>query len=163
FLDDLLEDAFKPPRPTADAAPAFSWQMMAFVEEHLHEIAAVEQGRQVRLDQKRQALPRCSAASCDRLGGFVGGKIVVEARLPDAQHVGNILGGSAVKAALGEDARGRIDDLRRAATLVRAAAGRGKSQNVHPDYSLIACWRCSQTSAWRQSPSRPLCSGMAAI
>ena len=73
--------------------------------------------------------------------GFLGGKIVVEARLPDAQDVRNILCGGAVKAALGEDAGGRIDDLRRAAALARAAAGRGKSQNVHPDYSLIACAR----------------------
>ena len=45
---------------------------------------------------------------------------------------GNVLRGGAVKAALGEDAGGRIDDLRRAAALAGAAPGRGQRENVHP-------------------------------
>src|SRR5262249_52045211 len=56
---------------------------------------------------------------------LLGSEIVVQARLPDAEHVGDVLGGRAVEAALGEDARGGLDDLGRASARASSRAPRG--------------------------------------
>ena len=52
-------------------------------------------------------------------------EVVIEARLPDAEDVGDVLRRGAVIAALGEDARRRLDDLRRAPARTPGGAARG--------------------------------------
>src|SRR5262249_19463467 len=42
---------------------------------------------------------------------LLGGKIVVEARLPNAEHVGDVLGRRTMEAALREDASSGLDNL----------------------------------------------------
>jgi len=58
------------------------------------------------------AIEAAHALQTDELErAFLGGKIIVQARLPDAEHVGNVLGGGAVKTALREDTGSGLDDL----------------------------------------------------
>src|SRR5262245_16832366 len=93
----------------------------------------------MRLDQTSESVGGAARACCDRLGdldeaaapvqahhlerALLGGKIVVEARLPYAEHIGDVLCGGTMKATLGEHARRRLDDFRRA--LARAGPPRG--------------------------------------
>src|SRR5262249_46788026 len=83
----------------------------------------------MRFDQTRELVGGGAGARRDRLGRLevapdalqadelerflLGGEIVVEARLPDAEHVGGVLGGRAVEAACGADTRGRVAELGR--------------------------------------------------
>src|SRR5581483_1804662 len=68
--DHVLEDALEPARPAPDAAAALARQMLALVEEHLDEIGPVDQRRQVRFDQRNQALSRALRPGGNRLGRF---------------------------------------------------------------------------------------------
>ena len=54
------------------------------------------------------------ALQADRLeGGFLGIEVVVKARLPHAEEVGDVLRRGAVIATLREDLGGGVDDLRK--------------------------------------------------
>src|SRR5262249_31021261 len=76
---------------------------------------------------------------------LLGGEIVIETRLSDAEHVGDVLGRRTVEAALGEDARGGLDDLGRTAARARSRTpGGGKGDDGHGLHGLRnrarACW-----------------------
>jgi hypothetical protein len=81
----------------------------------------------VRLDEAGKLIGRAARSRRDRLGdleeaahalqtdelerALLGGKIIVQARLPDAEHVGDVLGGGPVKTARREDTGSGLDDL----------------------------------------------------
>src|SRR5262245_11361097 len=125
-------------RPFAHAAAALVGQELPLSEEHLDEIAAVENGRNMRPDQPRELFRRRARPAGNRLRGLeevldparaddlerdlLRAEIIVEAGLADVEHIRNVLRGGAMVAALGEHARRRLDDLRRAA--MRAAPPR---------------------------------------
>ena len=143
--DHLLEDRLDGARELADPPPARVGQELALGEEYAHEVAAVEQRRDMRADQPCKLFARRSGSGRDRLLGLeeardalhadmlqrhlLGGEIVVQARLPDAEQVRDVLRAGAVIAALGKHPRGRFHDLARAAAGIafgpdRGAAGR---------------------------------------
>ena len=71
FLDDVLEYALQPTRPTADAPAALGRQMLAFIKEHLDEIGPVDERRQMRFDQRSlEPFMRISGAGGDGFGGL---------------------------------------------------------------------------------------------
>src|SRR5262245_32243894 len=122
-------------RPFAHAAAALVGQELPLSEEHLDEIAAVENRRNMRPDQARELLRRRARSAGNRLCGLeevldpagaddlerdlLRAEIIVEAGLANVEHIRNVLRGSAVIAAFGEHACRCLDDLRRAA--MRAA------------------------------------------
>src|SRR6516162_3872135 len=121
--------------------------MLAFANKDTNEVATVDQRRQVRIDQQDKTLARGSRPGSDFLAGIeeafdaleadklerrlFRSEIVVQAGLTDAEHVGNVLGGSPMETALGKDACGRLNDLRRAAALARHMPSRRESEDVH--------------------------------
>src|SRR6516165_1044159 len=130
--------------------------MLAFVNKNTNEVATVNQRRQVRIDQQHKTLARGSAPGGDFLAGIeetfdaleanelerrlFRGEVIVQAGLTDAEHVGNVLGGSPMETALGKDACGRLNDLRRAAALARHTPGRRESEDVHVRGPLMALY-----------------------
>src|SRR5215468_8516692 len=127
FLENVLKNPLHSARPFSDPPSAFARQMLTLVQEHPDKIAAVGHRREVRFDQARKPVGGGARSRCNRLGDLevsghaletneferplLGGKIVVETRLPDAEHIGDVLGCRTVEAALREDARSRLDDL----------------------------------------------------
>src|SRR5215471_15122863 len=56
--DDLLENALDPARPAADASPAFTREVLPLILENPDEIAAIEERRQMRIDEQRETFAR---------------------------------------------------------------------------------------------------------
>src|SRR5262245_11442605 len=138
LADDGFKDVLDAARPLTHAAPAFVGQELPLGEEHLDEITAVENGRNMRPDQPCELLRWRARPTGNRLRGLeevldpagaddlerdlLRAEIIVEAGLANVEHIRNVLRGGAMVAALGEHARCRLDDLGRAA--VRAAPPR---------------------------------------
>jgi len=66
-------------------------------------------------------------------------EVVVQARLPDAENVGDILGRRAVIAARGENAGGGVDDLGRTAMSLSpaVAAGARRRDRFHWPFAAV--------------------------
>src|SRR5215468_6843877 len=129
FLENVLKNALQSARPFSDPPTAFARQVLTLVQEDLDKITAVGQRREVRFDEARKLVGGGARSRSNRLGDLevsghaletnefegplLGRKIVVEARLPNAEHIGNVLGRRTVEAALREDARSGLDNLGR--------------------------------------------------
>jgi hypothetical protein len=90
-----------------------------------------------------------------------GREIVIEARLPYAENVGNILSCGAMESALGKDMGGGLDNLRGTPALAQCSPGRGQSVDIHANRSLAE--RGATASARRGCPGGPLSCATAAI
>src|SRR5262252_2467282 len=148
FLDDVFEHPLQSARPLSDPPAAFGRQVLALVQEHPDKAAAVRERGKVRFDEASELVGGSARSRRNCLRHLeetghtlqanelerplLGGEIVIETRLSDAEHVGDVLGRRTVEAALGEDARGGLDDLRRtAARAWSQTAGGGKGYDGH--------------------------------
>src|SRR5215468_6662397 len=127
FLENVLKNALQSARPFSDPPAAFARQVLTLVQEDPDKITAVGQRREVRFDEARQLVGGGARSRRNRLGHLevsshpletnelerplLGRKIVVEARLPNAEHVGDVLGRRTVEAALREHAGSSLDDF----------------------------------------------------
>src|SRR5215472_1732408 len=69
FPDDLLEDALDPARPAADPSTAFARQVLPLILENPDKIAAIEERRQMRIDEQREAFVRAVRSRANGLCG----------------------------------------------------------------------------------------------
>src|SRR5262245_1300102 len=127
FLEKVLKNSLQSTRPFSDPPATFARQVLTLVQEDPDKITAVGQRREVRFDEARKLVGGGARSRSNRLGDLevsghaletnefkrplLGGKIVVEARLPNAEHIGDVLGRRTVEAALRENARSSRDDL----------------------------------------------------
>src|SRR5262249_35785671 len=141
LLDDVLEYAFEPARPPANATAAFPGKMLSLIEEDSDEVGSVDQRREMRFDQQSQSFggtvrPRgngfCSikkaldALHADQFKrGLLGRKIVIEACLLDAEDIGNVLGGGSMEPSFSKNTRRGFDDLGGPPSLAGTAPSQG--------------------------------------
>src|SRR3984893_6781567 len=101
FLENVLKNSLQSARPFPDPPAAFARQVLTLVQEDPHKITAVGQRREVRFDEARKLVGSGARSRRNRLGDLeisghalatneferhlLGGKIVVEARLPNAE------------------------------------------------------------------------------
>src|SRR5262245_36956127 len=127
FLENVLKNSLQSARPFSDPPAAFTRQVLTLVQEDPDKITAVGHRREVRFDEARELVGGGALSRCNRLGDLevsghaletneferplLGGKVIVEARLPNAEHVGDVLGCRTMEAALREDARSGLDNL----------------------------------------------------
>src|SRR5690606_3536608 len=126
-VENALDDRLVAGRQPADASARAIGKVLALVEEHANERVLVGSGAQMARDDLRDALARAAgrlrrlergldeafhAALAYRLERLVlRREVVVEACLPDAQALGDVLRGRAVVAAAGEDFGCGVDGL----------------------------------------------------
>ena len=143
----VLENALERARPLADAAPAFGRQVLAFIEEDLTKSLRSRSGDKWEMNETRQAVGGTAGTRGNGCGGLeealdslrqttsrapsLDGKIIIEARLANAEHIGDVLRRRAVIAALGKNPSGCFDDLWSAAAQPESLAGIRERNDGH--------------------------------